>query len=49
MRFSSRVLLLSSLVFLGACSEGGKERILELFARNAPHLVGLPSTRAMIE
>ncbi|MEE8475837.1 MAG: hypothetical protein V3T01_10825 [Myxococcota bacterium] len=36
-------------LFGDAYAEGGKERILELFARNVPHLVELPATRAMIE
>ena len=36
-------------LFSGAYAEGGKERILELFARNVPHLLGLPATRVMIE
>ena len=36
-------------LFSDAYAEAGKERILELFARNVPHLVELPATRAMIE
>ena len=36
-------------LFSGAYAEAGKERILELFARNVPHLVARPETRVMIE
>jgi len=36
-------------LFGSSCAESGRERILELFARNVPHLLELSSTRSMIE
>jgi glutamate-ammonia-ligase adenylyltransferase len=36
-------------LFGSSCAESGRERILELFTRNVPYLLELPSTRHMIE
>ena len=37
------------LLFAGAYAEGGKSRILDLFVRNVPQMMALPSMRAMFD